>query len=580
MRKSIVACVALLLAAASVGKAQENRNAEFSAWAGGGLSTLNYSKSLGSIGLGYGAIGGVGYATFFNPTIGFKFGLEVMSFNGQVKKSNFTTQYIIINPDRTINSDTSFAVDFYGFEEKQKALYLNVPVMAQYQRGVFYASLGAKFGLKLSSTFSNSADSIATGIQVAGYGVTPAYYGLNTYENTKASGNISLGINVAVSAEVGVVWPLSSKLNLYTGIYADYGLTNLISVSNPAMSYDPARTRNTFDQSILETKKEITPQQASNFVDRVNTVSVGVKIAVGIPSGGSSSKSKSAEEDAYQELASASQPVASASTSEAKIVDQNVVKEENTASDEIARRKAEQKEADRLEEQRKEEDKAAQKQAEQAEKERVAKEKRATKDKAKMSPHEQAMEENMTQIREMQASLTAQTEAATEVQRATTQAVIAAQSAAETAQAAAQAALVAVEAIQQGKQPARTQAVKKTAIKLQEKSTPKRTSAANSARGLVYKVQVSARVAPIADMESEFAAYSFTYQVEEELYGNIPSEYIYKYVTGAFTRLDDAVKELQHIRKNGIDDAFIAPYYNGDRITMGEANEIAAKQKK
>lgn len=47
------------------------------------------------------------------------------------------------------------------------------------------------------------------------------------------------------------------------------------------------------------------------------------------------------------------------------------------------------------------------------------------------------------------------------------------------------------------------------------------------------------------------------------------------YTTGNLTNLDDAVKMQKQVRQEGIEDAFVVPYFNGKRITLEQAKEIA-----
>jgi hypothetical protein len=50
------------------------------------------------------------------------------------------------------------------------------------------------------------------------------------------------------------------------------------------------------------------------------------------------------------------------------------------------------------------------------------------------------------------------------------------------------------------------------------------------------------------------------------------------YTTGSLTNLDDAVKMQNQVRQEGIEDAFVVPYFNGKRITLEEAKEIEAEK--
>ena len=46
------------------------------------------------------------------------------------------------------------------------------------------------------------------------------------------------------------------------------------------------------------------------------------------------------------------------------------------------------------------------------------------------------------------------------------------------------------------------------------------------------------------------------------------------YTTGKLTNLEDAVKMQRQVRQEGVEDAFVVPYFNGKRITLEEAKKI------
>lgn len=47
------------------------------------------------------------------------------------------------------------------------------------------------------------------------------------------------------------------------------------------------------------------------------------------------------------------------------------------------------------------------------------------------------------------------------------------------------------------------------------------------------------------------------------------------YTTGNLTNLDDAITMRNQVRQEGVEDAFVVPYFNGKRITLEQAKEIA-----
>lgn len=52
--------------------------------------------------------------------------------------------------------------------------------------------------------------------------------GIGDFESENVKGNLEIKALYSLSVESGMKWILGNKLNLYSGIYCDYGLTNNI----------------------------------------------------------------------------------------------------------------------------------------------------------------------------------------------------------------------------------------------------------------------------------------------------------------------------------------------------------------
>ncbi|WP_319478875.1 SPOR domain-containing protein [uncultured Draconibacterium sp.] len=88
---------------------------------------------------------------------------------------------------------------------------------------------------------------------------------------------------------------------------------------------------------------------------------------------------------------------------------------------------------------------------------------------------------------------------------------------------------------------------------------------------LIYKIQLGAysRGLP-AYVKRLFDKLSYIRKIENYTDENG----IVVYTTGNLTSYDDAVKMQEQVRREGVEDAYVVPYFNGKRITLSEAKEI------
>ncbi|WP_347838185.1 SPOR domain-containing protein [uncultured Draconibacterium sp.] len=88
---------------------------------------------------------------------------------------------------------------------------------------------------------------------------------------------------------------------------------------------------------------------------------------------------------------------------------------------------------------------------------------------------------------------------------------------------------------------------------------------------LIYKIQLGAysRGLP-AYVKRLFDKLSYIRKIEHYT----DEKGIVVYTTGNLSNYDDALKMQEQVRQEGVEDAFVVPYFNGKRITLSEAKEI------
>ncbi|MDU1890369.1 MAG: outer membrane beta-barrel protein [Dysgonomonas sp.] len=226
----------ILFVSASIMFAQNNKH-EISVYAGGGLSTLSYEAATGKKSDGAGGNLGVGYTYFFADNLGVNTGVEFALYNAKVKREAFNdvSRYLTDSSDGEI-------YDFYSsiknYEEKQEAMYLNIPLMLQFQYGEknkLYASAGVKIGIPVNAKYKSSASEITNKgffYDTGNWAEDQEFRGFGTYSDYNYEEDIDFKIAYMFSAELGMKWQLTDKMGLYTGAYIDYGLNDIVKGEN------------------------------------------------------------------------------------------------------------------------------------------------------------------------------------------------------------------------------------------------------------------------------------------------------------------------------------------------------------
>ena len=269
---------------------------EFSVEAGLGSSTLRYELYYGERSGGFGGAFGVGYTYFsskeratstgsvYRNLWGIHTGLGIGLYNAKAKlddvkaetKGLFDFDDSVENPKY---NEFDLRTILHSYTEVQKTVYLNIPVMALFQRGQFYAMGGPKFCIPLSGKFSSknasltnegyyhAMDNTATTQEFAGYGTF----------NRDFKGNFDPGIAVILALEAGYKWKITDNLSIYTGVFFDCGLNNTIKESDKAfVNYNNKRPKEFTTNSVLSSYSD--NKKMTIFTDRTSPMAIGVKL--------------------------------------------------------------------------------------------------------------------------------------------------------------------------------------------------------------------------------------------------------------------------------------------------------------
>lgn len=266
---------ALFLAGIASGSAQE-----LSVSLHGGVSGLTYKTHMGDGTLGYGGGIGLGYTHYFNNHWGILTGVEAR-YNSNNFELDDDVQFLSNEIDDQ-GSAFEYRVSTSGYEEDQKFYSLGIPLMLQY-RGIISDKTGFYVGLGGKVLFSQKLDSEASSRSMSLSGYYPDLnleiddlpaHGFGTINNWTADSKVSLKTSILLSVEGGLTFKLKENLKLYTGIYADYGLTDMQKDSrvDNIVSYNPQSIEGTTSNGVLATE---------NIVEKSNYLSAGIQLKLG-----------------------------------------------------------------------------------------------------------------------------------------------------------------------------------------------------------------------------------------------------------------------------------------------------------
>jgi hypothetical protein len=241
---------------------------EVSVQGGGGLSTLINKYPAGKNQLGGGGEFGFGYTCFFIKTVGLRIGVDFAFYNAKamLDGATVTSSGLVDSEGDIFNMITKLS----NYNETQKALFLNVPIMAQFQTKKFYLLGGVKLGVPVKGKFSVTDATLTNSAYYPKYDNTltePAFAGLGAFPNINAEGKLPLQLSVALSLETGIKWEVGDFYAIYAGLYFDYGLNNITKPGAPFINYNSNEPAN-FTNNCA----------ALYLTEKMNVLALGVKV--------------------------------------------------------------------------------------------------------------------------------------------------------------------------------------------------------------------------------------------------------------------------------------------------------------
>ncbi|MDR0436894.1 MAG: OmpA family protein [Bacteroidales bacterium] len=213
---------------------------EFSVYIGGGYSPLMYRISNDHDATRRGGFGGdlvgLGYTYLFPKRIdrnlrwGIHTGVGLGLYRTKATIDKGTVQTGTLDDG---HNDAFSAFILHStvthYTEKQTALFLQIPLMAQVDiKERFYAKAGFKAGIPLTGRYSAEGTkyNVAEYLGHGDWNDHTTHQGYGTFYK-KPKGDIDLKFAAMLALETGMRFWLSDNLKLYAGVYFDYGLNNV-----------------------------------------------------------------------------------------------------------------------------------------------------------------------------------------------------------------------------------------------------------------------------------------------------------------------------------------------------------------
>jgi OOP family OmpA-OmpF porin len=265
MKKQIILVLAILIVGAL--QAQETGNyLDFNV--GGGFHNLSYTLQNGSEKGQFGYTINAGYSYFFTPQWGLRTGLGFQSF-----QSLSTLNYLSSTPD--VDSDGQsflFKANYLNWQERQTAIFIDIPLTVQFKLPVtkklgLLTSVGGKISVPFSTSYKSAGGEFVTTGYYQQYNVELSgmpQHGFSTFTNG-FKGDLSLKTSYMAIADLGGLYKLTDKLDLYVGGYINYGLNNILNAENKLIYQYNGVYNGLF---------------ASTQTNSINPISIGLKVGL------------------------------------------------------------------------------------------------------------------------------------------------------------------------------------------------------------------------------------------------------------------------------------------------------------
>lgn len=199
---------------------------ELSLYAGAGLSQLKY-EALSSPAAG--GLAGLGYRYYLSGQWSLGTGAEL-----QLYTTRITLDQVRGSSDaRDVEgSSFQFRYEAKNYREDQRAYYIAVPLNVQFETGAsktsWYMNIGGKVAYNIHARYQAKASGLTTTGYYPQWNVEladPAFMGFGQWDDARSAKNdFKTKTAFLLSVETGI----KTRDRFYLGVYADYGLNNIL----------------------------------------------------------------------------------------------------------------------------------------------------------------------------------------------------------------------------------------------------------------------------------------------------------------------------------------------------------------
>jgi outer membrane protein OmpA-like peptidoglycan-associated protein len=300
MRRIILICIAACFACPAFSQQQEtlpktqNRH-EFFVGGGGGISMLQNNLSIGNRQTAFNYQAGLGYTYFFDYHWGLSIGGEFSFLPIGAKIDLLTDESLVVDP----NFDYYHVVS-RDVTEKQKFYYINIPLLARYQFDLpvqtmkFYVAAGPKIGIPVKNSYHTKGTLTTLGYSFPdqnGYTRDPfenmLNHGFYTSLPIDYQGEFKKQVYISGALETGLKFSFDEKLGIYAGVFADFGLNNIVDRSTKDLEgvYVYTGEQPIIHSVLTSAYGEVDGENGgikdkTPFLKRASAISVGLKLGL------------------------------------------------------------------------------------------------------------------------------------------------------------------------------------------------------------------------------------------------------------------------------------------------------------